>query len=1037
MTATGDPVTARTTRTSKPKQEQSAWSRYALYAASPKIFYFFLYYLTAVLVVGTITQADFGIYQAQERYFSSWVINPMDQKWLPIPGGRLVLMLMSINLTAKLVFSSKWIIRSMGVNIAHLGTLLLMIGSLITAYFSTEGSLLIPEGGSRQYYVDDFALTFSVIDTNGDEIDKVYPFSEKKMKPGSVLTHAELPGQIKVVDYYKNAELILEENKSPGQWRGFAKRHLIQPKPGEKELRENNPIAVVEVTGFGAQADGMYFVTQSSQDSMLTTQIRGEKGVYKMLIGSRVHMLPNEMRFELNDFVAEYYPGTDKPRHFASHLTIYENGTMRKALIQMNEPLRVHGHTFYQSSFQSQNGQQATVLSVVKNYGRMFPYISSIVICIGIGLHLLLHYPAFLKPLADAVLQSNRVLLLLCTLSLGLFAEEGYQAEETAPPITAEACLDIIIHDGDRLKPLDTFARNTLIGLHQKQTIQKVSAIDWLTMVLVDPEKAGSSEAFTIRSPAVVEAIGVKSDPKNRYTLDELKPGFLEHEALLRALGARASENVDLLDPTERQLLQYYRTTSMFLPLVHSLSCFWPDIKINDPALAKQFGLQSGDVRSYFFFIATHRDTLRDVLVQSSKAKKDDSNYNDAAVASLWRKIEDRLSRQSAASLAIIPPANGKFDEPWRSPWEVLDEDGLSEKDFAMMQPLDQAVAAYIQQDQEAFSSAIGAFKEAVGSHRNIGLEVSYNKADLFYRSLYVYILGFICLMVFWLAKHRFWYKSAFTMLCIGCVMHFTGLLLRIIIMERPPVSTLYESIVMAGWIAVAFGVAVELWRKDTAALFSALLIAIVLQFVGLSYAKDGDTMGMLIAVLNSTFWLSTHVLTIIVGYGIALIAGILGHILLFRYIWYPDTKEKNAQLFKTARAAALVALFFTTLGTILGGIWADQSWGRFWGWDPKENGAMLIVLWLLISIHGLIARELNQIAFAAMLSLTNICVALAWFGVNLLNVGMHSYGFDDKTTVALFTFCGFEFILVVVAALVATWVRNGRKADKTIPSEA
>jgi ABC-type transport system involved in cytochrome c biogenesis permease subunit len=109
-----------------------------------------------------------------------------------------------------------------------------------------------------------------------------------------------------------------------------------------------------------------------------------------------------------------------------------------------------------------------------------------------------------------------------------------------------------------------------------------------------------------------------------------------------------------------------------------------------------------------------------------------------------------------------------------------------------------------------------------------------------------------------------------------------------------------------------------------------------------------------------------------------------------------------------------LFALLFTAVGTALGGIWADQSWGRFWGWDPKENGALLIVLWLIWILHGRMSGHLRNVAFAAMAAFLNIIVALAWFGVNLLSVGLHSYGFIDGIALALGAFCAIETVIIL-----------------------
>ena len=120
-----------------------------------------------------------------------------------------------------------------------------------------------------------------------------------------------------------------------------------------------------------------------------------------------------------------------------------------------------------------------------------------------------------------------------------------------------------------------------------------------------------------------------------------------------------------------------------------------------------------------------------------------------------------------------------------------------------------------------------------------------------------------------------------------------------------------------------------------------------------------------------------------------------------------------------------LVALFFTLFGTILGGIWADQSWGRFWGWDPKENGALLIVLWHVMMIHMRLSGMVKAPGFALGMVLNNIIVALAWFGVNLLSVGLHSYGFASGIAVNLGLFIVFEFLFGIGAYF---WAKSKRK---------
>jgi ABC-type transport system involved in cytochrome c biogenesis permease subunit len=165
--------------------------------------------------------------------------------------------------------------------------------------------------------------------------------------------------------------------------------------------------------------------------------------------------------------------------------------------------------------------------------------------------------------------------------------------------------------------------------------------------------------------------------------------------------------------------------------------------------------------------------------------------------------------------------------------------------------------------------------------------------------------------------------------------------------------------------------------------------------------------------VLNTNFWLATHVVCVTIGYGCSLLAGLLGHLWLLQKIARPDERELRGITARAMLAATLIALLFATLGTILGGIWADQSWGRFWGWDPKENGALLIVLWLAWLLHGRVSGLLRPDALALGTALTTVVVAVSWFGVNLLNVGLHSYGFTKNISTNLGLLIAAEALLV------------------------
>jgi len=180
--------------------------------------------------------------------------------------------------------------------------------------------------------------------------------------------------------------------------------------------------------------------------------------------------------------------------------------------------------------------------------------------------------------------------------------------------------------------------------------------------------------------------------------------------------------------------------------------------------------------------------------------------------------------------------------------------------------------------------------------------------------------------------------------------------------------------------------------------------------------SMSGDTMEMMQAVLDSNFWLATHVITITIGYSSVFLAGALAHVYLIGSAFGKITKSSQKSLMQMVYGVTCFALLFSFVGTVLGGIWADQSWGRFWGWDPKENGALMIVLWLSVALHARFAGLIRERGFMVAAVFANIVTAFAWFGVNMLGVGLHSYGFMDKAAVWLSAFCFSQFLVMLFA---------------------
>ncbi|NRA37403.1 MAG: hypothetical protein HRU15_04635, partial [Planctomycetes bacterium] len=440
-----------------------------------------------------------------------------------------------------------------------------------------------------------------------------------------------------------------------------------------------------------------------------------------------------------------------------------------------------------------------------------------------------------------------RVSLLCC---FALFFSSLLAVDEKGTEFSIDEFAAVVIQDDGRLKPIDTFARKTLLGLLGKQQLGSISARDWFLRILTDQDYAEEVQVFTIRSPAVVEAIGVTAQADSRYALIDLIDNLTDHESYIRALDKRDAQ---LLDETEKQLMQVYRQVASYVALIRSFSCFWPDIHV-DAQLAAIFGGEGAGDYSYFFFVS-QRAVLRELLTQVAKKKEANENFDGSSLESLWLSLSNRVKNDSAETLTIIPPSQnpvamkaheGMLENQWRSPWSILNAGTISEVDLSMLRELNAIVAAAAKRDSSACAQAVMQYRNLCGSHPYIAMEVTYNKADLFYRSLYFYIAAFIVLMLFWIMHGKRWYQASFALFACGVFLHLSGVVMRCIIMSRPPVSTLYESIIFASLIAVLFGLAVEYCRKDTFALLAALIIGIVLQFIGFSYAAEGDTMGML-----------------------------------------------------------------------------------------------------------------------------------------------------------------------------------------------
>jgi len=552
--------------------------------------------------------------------------------------------------------------------------------------------------------------------------------------------------------------------------------------------------------------------------------------------------------------------------------------------------------------------------------------------------------------------------------------------------------------EGGRVKPVDSIARNSLMVIRGAQSFEHegrtISADEWLLDVLFRPELADAQPVFQIDDPDVLGLIGLPQTTQRRFPFTALAPFVQQIEAQ-----ATAAEKIDAKQRTR------------FQGAVDNLA-----------------------QRMYLYFRLKNTIQIErspGLLIELASATQPGASQRQAALAQL------------AHFRPILPP-EGASPDAWRSTGEALRAAAGGEQD-PQLAAWARVGLSWFNQDAASFDRAVSDLRarahlsadrlEAVGQVEH---EVLFNRAQPFYTGMVLYVLALLVLFVSWLRWGDLLRPAAYGVLVAGAVVHTLGLVSRVVLQGRPPVTNLYSSAVFVGWAAVVLGVILErIYKKGfgtavaAASGFASLIVAHHL-------AADGDTMEMMRAVLDSNFWLATHVVTITIGYSGTFLAGAIAIGWTIREHVAPSLDPGTSKaLSSMVYGVICFALFFSFLGTVLGGIWADQSWGRFWGWDPKENGALLIVLWNAIILHARWGGYVRERGIMAMAIFGNVITSLSWFGVNMLGVGLHSYGFMDKAFWALAAFIGTQLALMGIALLPRRFWKPAAERGGPAPASA
>jgi ABC-type transport system involved in cytochrome c biogenesis permease subunit len=612
----------------------------------------------------------------------------------------------------------------------------------------------------------------------------------------------------------------------------------------------------------------------------------------------------------------------------------------------------------------------------------------------------------------------SAVVSLLLLLTGAAVVVAGFFPPRTNSPYDLAGFARLPVQFGTRVLPIDSVARNTLRVFSTRTQLSipdlnsavpgtkiELPALQWFLDVAFRPENAERVPIFRIDNDETLGLIGQKQQGSQYFSFLDLAPHFEDIQKAADAADKKKDdeETLSIFDGEVQQLrdnLQLFQQLAVsFVP---------PGAEPAKDLVLWQSSLKPG----------------QDAIAAEEAGKPFDQSVFDSFTLQAKRYMD-----MDANEIVGLLPADN-IDAKWDS----LGHGILSALHSGKVSPVLNHYAdmgeALRGDDAAAFNAAVAALQKDLdvpGAAQKARFEAFLNQMEPFYRGSILYVMAFLCACVGWLAWGEDLRRAAIGLIGLGFALQLLGLAARVYLTGYAMVTSLYSSALFVGFIGVLAGLIIEFWFKRGIGAAVASAIGFVTLVIAHNLPFSGDDLARPQAVLATNLWLSTHVTCVTTGYGAMFVAGALGlgYIFYRSFVKNPDrgTLKLLAQL---TYGVTCFATLFSFVGTMLGGIWADQSWGRFWGWDPKENGALLIVLWCAICLHARWGKLCTERGQAALAVFGNVVTAWSWFGVNLLGVGLHSYGFMQGTFVTLILFWLSQLLIIGLAYLPPRfWVRQ------------
>src|ERR1700676_5286800 len=575
---------------------------------------------------------------------------------------------------------------------------------------------------------------------------------------------------------------------------------------------------------------------------------------------------------------------------------------------------------------------------------------------------------------------------------------------------------------GGRVMPMDTLARVSLSELNHHGTypttdgkVQQPS--QGLLDILMMPERSDTAKLFEVSNQEILDLFG-SQDAKGQlfsYSFNDLKPFFGEIE---KQAGLAEQSEAETRNPFQRGIIKLREALRLYLQLKNTIQAE-DSSDFGKEMLAFGLSIQPG-------LIAVH-----------DRDAGNSFNQRDFERILLFTERYKSLL-QAKYAYAIPNPRAAAENEGWQHISEsLLSGIGNGRVPYAAT-VYGRLISAYHAKDVNGFNAGIREYDDYLSKTipekvNRPKLEFLFNQGQPFLQAMILYVIVLVLGLFSWLVWPKTLGQTAVILLVGAFLIHTLGLIIRMYLQGRPPVTNLYSSAIFVGWASVLLCIVLERFYKNGIGSVCGAVIGFVTLLIAHNLQLDGDTLEMLRAVLDTNGWLATHVVGEALEYSAMFLAGLIGIIYIFRGLFTTSFDEATSKtLGRMMYGVVCFATLFSLVATILGGIWADQSLGRFWGWDPKENGALLIVLWNAIILHARWGGFAGERGLSLLTVFGNVITSLSWFGVNMLGVGLHSYGFMDRAFGPLIGFIASQLAIIGLGLIPLKYWRGIRARQRS-----